>query len=74
MTEAERAVLAAIGVYAQRVRDYNSIVDRPGFCHFQSREYIEAANAMEAAHDAVMAAADVFHGAALETGAMSEGR
>lgn len=56
MTEDERAALDALKVYALKTREYNALIDTPNL-DYSSLAYIEAANAMEAANDAALAAA-----------------
>ena len=56
--EREAAALAALRDYAVAVRAYNDLIDRTGV--FSSPEYIEAANAMEAANDVLLAAAEAL--------------
>jgi len=57
MNEHERAALDALKAYALKVRAYNALIDAPNL-DYSSPAYIEAANAMEAANDAAIAAAE----------------
>jgi hypothetical protein len=57
MNDHEKAALKAWKVYAQRVRVYNALIAAPDL-DYSSQAYIEAANDMEAANDAVLAAAE----------------
>lgn len=57
MTEHERAALDALKLYALKTREYNELIDAPNL-DYSSLAYIEAVNAMEAANDALLAAAE----------------
>jgi hypothetical protein len=57
MNADEVAALDALRTYARTVQEYNAMIDAPTI-DYSSSEYIDAANAMEAANDAVLAAAE----------------
>lgn len=57
LTEYERAALDALTLYALRTREYNALIDTPDL-DYSSPAYVAAANAMEAANDAALAAAE----------------
>lgn len=59
MTPTERTVLDAAIILARYVKAYNALVDRPDWSP-KSSEYIDAANAMDAAEDALIEAAQLL--------------
>jgi hypothetical protein len=52
----QETALEALIIYAQRVQEYNDLIDMPDL-DYSSAAYVAAANAMEAANEALLLAA-----------------